>query len=37
MGDEHVRAQQDIADRFHRLGVIPGKIKIAEQVWRPSA
>jgi NitT/TauT family transport system substrate-binding protein/sulfonate transport system substrate-binding protein len=37
MSDEHVRAQQDIADRFHRLGVIPNKISIAEQVWRANA
>jgi sulfonate transport system substrate-binding protein len=30
---EFVQAQQDIADRFHRLGVIPNKISIADQVW----
>jgi NitT/TauT family transport system substrate-binding protein/sulfonate transport system substrate-binding protein len=33
MSDVHVQAQQDIADRFHRLGIIPNKIRIADQVW----
>jgi NitT/TauT family transport system substrate-binding protein/sulfonate transport system substrate-binding protein len=28
-----IHTQQDIADRFQRLGVIPGKITIADQVW----
>lgn len=32
-----VAAQQEIADRFHRLGVIPARIRIADQVWRPNA
>jgi len=37
MSDEYARAQQGIADRFHRLGVIPSRITVAEQMWRPSA
>jgi len=37
MNDAYARAQQDIADRFHRLGVIPAKIKVADQVWRHGA
>ena len=33
IAEEHIRSQQDIADRFHRLGVIPAKIKVADQTW----
>lgn len=35
----HVRSQQDIADRFHRLGIVPASISVAERVWtwKPSA
>jgi len=29
--------QQEIADRFHRIGVIPQPINVADQVWHPSA
>jgi sulfonate transport system substrate-binding protein len=29
-------SQQQVADRFHRLGLIPAHIGIAEQIWRPS-
>jgi sulfonate transport system substrate-binding protein len=29
-------SQQLVADRFHRLGLIPARIGVAEQVWRPS-
>jgi sulfonate transport system substrate-binding protein len=29
-------SQQQIADRFHRLGLIPARIKIADLVWRPA-
>jgi sulfonate transport system substrate-binding protein len=32
-----VRSQQDIADRFLALGVIPARINVADQVWRPNA
>jgi sulfonate transport system substrate-binding protein len=35
--DAHIRSQQAIADRFLRLGVIPQKIDVASQVWRPGA
>jgi aliphatic sulfonates family ABC transporter substrate-binding protein len=31
---DHVRSQQDEADRFFRLGVIPARIDVAEQIWR---
>jgi sulfonate transport system substrate-binding protein len=37
INQDHIRSQQDIADRFLRLGVIPGKIDVARQVWRPNA
>lgn len=32
---EHVRAQQDIADRFHRVGVLPMPINVADAIWHP--
>ncbi len=35
--DANVRSQQAIADRFLRLGIIPQKIDVASQVWRPQA
>jgi sulfonate transport system substrate-binding protein len=37
--EDYVRSQQEVADRFHRLGVIPVRINIADQVWtwQPSA
>jgi NitT/TauT family transport system substrate-binding protein/sulfonate transport system substrate-binding protein len=35
--EDHIRSQQSIADRFHRLGVIPNAINVATQVWRPNA
>ena len=31
--EDYVRSQQDVADRFHQLGVIPNRINIADQVW----
>jgi NitT/TauT family transport system substrate-binding protein/sulfonate transport system substrate-binding protein len=34
---EHVRSQQAVADRFQRLGIIPARINVADQVWRPNA
>jgi aliphatic sulfonates family ABC transporter substrate-binding protein len=37
VSDEHIRSQQSIADRFFRLGIIPVKIDVASQVWRPNA
>jgi len=37
MSEAYARAQQEIADRFHRLGVIPAKIRVADQVWRHGA
>jgi sulfonate transport system substrate-binding protein len=35
--EDHIRSQQAIADRFQRLGVIPARINVADQVWRPNA
>jgi sulfonate transport system substrate-binding protein len=35
--DAHIQSQQAIADRFLRLGVIPQRIDVASQVWRPRA
>ena len=37
ISDADVRAQQEIADRFHRIGVIPARINVADQLWRHSA
>jgi sulfonate transport system substrate-binding protein len=37
VSEEHIRSQQDEADRFFRLGVIPTRINVADQVWRPAA
>jgi sulfonate transport system substrate-binding protein len=34
---DHIRSQQSIADRFLRLGVIPTRINVADQVWHPGA
>lgn len=35
--DAEIASQQQIADRFHRIGVIPNAIRVADQVWRPTA
>ena len=32
--DEHLRLQQEEADRFLRLGVIPARIEVKEWLWR---
>lgn len=37
MTDDLVRQQQAVADRFHRIGLIPAPVAIAEVVWRPAA
>jgi sulfonate transport system substrate-binding protein len=34
--DEIIATQQDVADRFHRLGLIPRPILIRDIVWRPA-
>ena len=34
VSDDYVQAQQQIADRFHRLGIIPTAITVRDQVWR---
>jgi NitT/TauT family transport system substrate-binding protein/sulfonate transport system substrate-binding protein len=34
---EHIRSQQEEADRFLRLGIIPTRINVADQVWHPNA
>lgn len=33
--DEIVSTQQDVADRFHQLGLIPRPIVVRDAVWRP--
>jgi len=33
ISEAHIAAQQRTADRFHRLGLIPEQIKIADLVW----
>ncbi len=35
--DEIVAQQQQVADRFYRLGLIPAHITIADAIWRPTA
>jgi sulfonate transport system substrate-binding protein len=35
--DEIVAQQQQVADRFYRLGLIPARLSIADATWRPSA
>jgi sulfonate transport system substrate-binding protein len=37
MTQDIVTQQQQIADRFHRLGLIPTRIDIADIIWRPTA
>ena len=32
-----VADQQRVADSFHKLGLIPKPIRVAEIVWRPEA
>lgn len=34
--DDIVRTQQDVADRFHRLGLIPKPIVVRDIVWKPA-
>ena len=33
--DEIVTTQQAVADRFHKLGLIPRQIAVRDIVWRP--
>ncbi|NIC43773.1 aliphatic sulfonate ABC transporter substrate-binding protein [Aquabacterium sp. A08] len=35
--DAHVALQQQLADTFHNLGIIPRKLKVQEIVWRHPA
>jgi sulfonate transport system substrate-binding protein len=37
MTEDLVRSQQQIADRFRALGIIPVEIKVAETVWHTNA
>lgn len=37
VSDEIVAQQQQVADRFYRLGLIPAHINIADATWRPTA
>jgi sulfonate transport system substrate-binding protein len=32
--DEVIKSQQAVADRFARLGLIPGPIKVSDIVWK---
>ncbi len=34
--EEIIDTQQAVADRFHKLGLIPRKIAIRDIVWRPA-
>jgi sulfonate transport system substrate-binding protein len=36
ISDEIVRSQQQLADRFHALGIIPTPINVADEIWPPS-
>jgi NitT/TauT family transport system substrate-binding protein/sulfonate transport system substrate-binding protein len=33
--DEIVHSQQELADRFYNLGIIPTAIRVADQMWHP--
>jgi NitT/TauT family transport system substrate-binding protein/sulfonate transport system substrate-binding protein len=35
INDEIVRDQQQLADRFYKLGIIPAPIRVADAMWRP--
>lgn len=37
MSEDIVRGQQQIADRFHALGLLPVEITVASTVWHPGA
>lgn len=37
IGEAHIAQQQQLADTFHALGIIPRKIKVSEIVWRAPA
>lgn len=37
MSEAFARSQQENADRFHRLGLIPRAIRVRETIWHPSA
>jgi sulfonate transport system substrate-binding protein len=34
--DDILRTQQDVADRYHELGLIPKSIVVSDIVWRPA-
>lgn len=34
--EEIIATQQEVADRFHRLGLIPDRIVVRDIVWRPT-
>jgi sulfonate transport system substrate-binding protein len=36
MTDDLVKQQQNVADRFHRLGLIPSPVAVADIAWRPT-
>lgn len=37
LNDDIVGSQQQVADRFHQLGLIPAKIDVREALWRPNS
>lgn len=37
MNEDYARSQQEEADRFHSLGLIPRAINVREEIWHPNA
>lgn len=37
MNEVYVKSQQQEADRFHKLGLIPRAINVREEIWHPAA
>ena len=35
LDDEIIATQQAVADRFHKLGLIPKQVVVRDAVWRP--
>jgi sulfonate transport system substrate-binding protein len=35
VADDIITTQQGVADRFHKLGLIPKQVVVRDAVWRP--
>jgi sulfonate transport system substrate-binding protein len=36
MTDDIIETQQGVADRFHKLGLIPRPVNVRDIVWKPA-